>query len=89
MVDRGLRARSGETKDYEIGSCCFSDKYAVLLSKSKDWVARNQKMYPSVTTCLPAECCFGELALTIKLSVFVSNKAEIIVISSKCNLFLS
>ena len=38
VVDRG----SGQTKDYEIGMCCFSGKHAVLKRKSKDWLARNQ-----------------------------------------------
>jgi hypothetical protein len=41
-VDRGFRARSGQTKDYKIGICCFSAKHAALRSKSKDWLARNQ-----------------------------------------------
>jgi hypothetical protein len=31
-----------QTKDYEIGICCFSAKDAALRSKSKDWFARNQ-----------------------------------------------
>jgi len=38
VVDR----RSAQTKDYEIGICCFSTKHASLRSKSKDWLARNQ-----------------------------------------------
>ena len=29
-------------KDYEIGICCFSAKYAALRRKSKDWLAQNQ-----------------------------------------------
>jgi hypothetical protein len=41
-VDRGFEPRSGQTKDYEIGMCCFSAKHAVLRRKSKDWLARNQ-----------------------------------------------
>ena len=40
-VDRGFEPRSGQTKDYKIGICCFSAKHA-LRSKSKDWLARNQ-----------------------------------------------
>ena len=35
-------ARSDQMKDYEIGICCFSAKYAALRKKSKDWLARNQ-----------------------------------------------
>ena len=41
-VDRGLESRSGQTKDYEIGICCFSAKHAALRRKSKDWLVRNQ-----------------------------------------------
>ena len=41
-VDRGFVSRSGKTKDYEIGICCFSVKNAALRRKSKDWFARNQ-----------------------------------------------
>jgi hypothetical protein len=41
-VDRGFEPRSGETKHYEIGICCFSVKYAALRRKSKDWLAWNQ-----------------------------------------------
>ena len=42
VVDRGLQFRLGQTKDYNIGMCCFSTKQAALRSKSKDWLARNQ-----------------------------------------------
>jgi hypothetical protein len=42
VVDHGFEPRSGQTKDYKIGMCCFSAKYAALRSKSKDWLARNQ-----------------------------------------------
>ena len=41
-VDRGYKARLGQTKDYEIGICCFSAKHAALRRKSKDCLARNQ-----------------------------------------------
>jgi hypothetical protein len=41
-VDRGFEPRSDQIKDYEIRICCFSAKHAVLRSKSKDWLARNQ-----------------------------------------------
>ena len=40
-VDCGFEPRSGQTKVYEIGICCFSGKYAALRRKSKDWLARN------------------------------------------------
>ena len=41
-VDRGFEPRSGQTKDYKIGICYFSAKYAALRRKSKDWLAWNQ-----------------------------------------------
>ena len=41
-VDRWVDPRSDQTKNYEIGICCFSAKHAALRSKSKDWSARNQ-----------------------------------------------
>jgi hypothetical protein len=42
-IDCGLEPRSGQTKEYKIGICCFSTKHESLKSKSKDWLARNQK----------------------------------------------
>ena len=33
VVDRGFECRSGKTKDYEIGICCFSAKHAVVLRR--------------------------------------------------------
>ena len=41
-VDRGFEPRLGQTKDYEIGICCFSAKQPTLRRKSKDWSAQNQ-----------------------------------------------
>jgi hypothetical protein len=41
-VDRGFEPRSGQTKDYKIGICCFSGKHATLRRKNKDWLAWNQ-----------------------------------------------
>ena len=42
MVDRGFEPLSGQTKDYEIGICCFSAKHTALRRKSKNWLTRNQ-----------------------------------------------
>ena len=39
-VDRVFEPRSGQTKVYKIGICCFSD--VGLRRKSKYWLARNQ-----------------------------------------------
>ena len=41
-VDRGLEVRSGQTKDYKIGICCFCAKHTALSRKSKNWLIRNQ-----------------------------------------------
>ena len=41
-VDHGFEPRSGQTKHYKIGICCFSAKHAALGRKRKDLFARNQ-----------------------------------------------
>ena len=41
-VDRGFKLRSGQTKDYNIGMCCFSAKHEAIMRKYNDWLARNQ-----------------------------------------------
>jgi len=33
-----VSARSGQTKNYKIGICCFSAKHAALRRKSQDWL---------------------------------------------------
>jgi hypothetical protein len=42
VVDREIEPRSGQTKDYKIGICCFSAKHVALRRKSNDWLAQNQ-----------------------------------------------
>jgi hypothetical protein len=42
VVDRGFEPRSGQTKDYKIGICCFSAKHTAIRRKSKECLARNQ-----------------------------------------------
>jgi hypothetical protein len=42
VVDREFELRSGQTKNYKIGMCSFSDRPATLRRKNKDWLARNQ-----------------------------------------------
>jgi hypothetical protein len=59
-VDSGFKPRPCQTKDYEIGMCCFSAKHAALRSKSKDWLAQNQN---NVSEWSDRHCCFSELAL--------------------------
>jgi hypothetical protein len=41
-VDRGFKPRSGQTKDYKIGICCFFANHTASRRKSKDWLAQNQ-----------------------------------------------
>jgi hypothetical protein len=53
-VDRGLEARSGQTKDNTTGICWFSAKHAALRRKSKDWLSRNQNNvseWSDISTC--------------------------------------
>jgi hypothetical protein len=41
-IDREFEPQTGQTKDYEIGICCFSTKHAVLRKKSKYWLTQIQ-----------------------------------------------
>ena len=83
-----FESRSGQTKDYEIGICCFSRsaKHAALKSQSKDWLARNHNNVSELT-----DSCFSELALKIPLSMLAgtnrTSSSPDTIISSKCNLF--
>ena len=43
VVDCGFEPRSGQTKDYKIGICCFSAKYVALRRKSKILLTQNQE----------------------------------------------
>ena len=40
-VARGFKPLSRQTKDSQIGICCFSNKQATLWHKNKDWLAQN------------------------------------------------
>ena len=42
VIYRGFGPRSGQTKVFKVGICCFFPKHAALRRKSKDWLARNQ-----------------------------------------------
>ena len=42
VIYRGFEPRSGQTKVFKVGICCFSAKHAALRRKNKDWSARNQ-----------------------------------------------
>jgi hypothetical protein len=62
VVDRGFELRSGPTKDYDIGICCFSAKHAASRRKSKDWLARNRDNVPE----------WGDMSIRRLVSVTVS-----------------
>jgi hypothetical protein len=49
VVDREFKPRSGQTKDYKIGICCFSAKHTAVRRKSKDWLVRNQNNVSAFT----------------------------------------
>ena len=41
VIDRGFEPRSGQTKEYKIGICCFSAKHSWVRSKNKNWFAQS------------------------------------------------
>jgi hypothetical protein len=64
--------RSGQTKDYKIGICCFSAKNAVLRKKSKDWLARNRNNVSEWSDIFTRELLFQWASTkNIQLSVLV------------------
>ena len=63
VVDLGFDPQSGQTKDYNIGICCFSTKHAALRKKIKDRLALNQDNVSEWGDMSPADCCFSQLAL--------------------------
>ena len=67
-VDRGFEPWSGQTKDYEIGICCFSTKHAALRRKNKDWLARNQN---NVWSDMSTRELLFQWASTIKIQLTV------------------
>jgi hypothetical protein len=67
-VDRWFDPRSGQTKDYNIGICCFSAKYAVLRRKSKDWLSRNQNNVSELSDMSTRGLLF-QWASTIKIQL--------------------
>ena len=82
--------RLGQLKDYIIGICCFSTKYAALRNKSEDRLALNQDNASRGVKCLPANCCWCRLAIQkyiiVQLSVLDWYKVDIILILFKCKL---
>jgi hypothetical protein len=60
-IDHGFESRSGQTKDYEIGISPLSTQQQGERANT-GWLGI-RIMCPSGVTCLPADCCFSELAL--------------------------
>ena len=88
VVDRGFEPRSGQTKDYNIGICCFSTKHATLRRKRKDWLARNQgNVYEWGDMSIRGLLFQWASTIKLQLSVLVKYKAGLIIISLKINLF--
>jgi hypothetical protein len=57
-IDHGFEFQLAQTKDYKIGIC-----QARSIKEKEPRLVGIRLMCPSVATCLPANCCFGELAL--------------------------
>ena len=80
-ADRGFEFRSGQTKDYTIGICCFSAKHPTLRRKSKDWLARNQNNMCHVEQHIyPRTVCQRVSSIKIQLTVLVQYVEGIIII---------
>ena len=64
MINRGFDPGSCQTKDYAIGSCCFSDRNATSdgVRVNTGWLGVRIKC-PSGETRVPVDCCFSELGL--------------------------
>jgi hypothetical protein len=56
VVDRGFDPRSGQSKVYNTGICCFFAKHTALKKKNKDGWLGIRIMYTSGVTCLSAVC---------------------------------
>jgi hypothetical protein len=63
VVDRGFEHRLDQTKDHQIGICCFSAKHAALRRKSKDCLVRNQNNVSEWSEMSIRGRCFSELPL--------------------------
>ena len=88
-VDRGFEPRSGHTKDYYIGICCFSAKHASLMRKSKDWLVWNQdNVFEWGDMSICGLLLQWTSTIKIQLSVLVLYKADLFIISLKITLFL-
>ena len=79
--------RSDNTKDYNIGIRCFSAKHAALRSKSKARLAQNQDNATYMSTHVLLCQWFSIIKIQVDLGLLIWNKADLIIVSSNCNLF--
>ena len=71
-VARGFEPRSGQTKDFKVGICCFSVKHAALRRKRKDWLVRNQdNVSVSGDMSIRGLLFHRDNTITIQLSVLI------------------
>ena len=63
VVDHGFESQSGQTKDYEIGICCFSAFKVCSIKEIDQRLVGSESGCQSEATCLSADCCFSKLAL--------------------------
>ena len=71
VVDREFMPRSGQTKDYNSGICCFTDAHAALRRMNKDWLDLNQDVSAWSNICICGLLCQLTRAIKIQLSVLV------------------
>ena len=85
-VDLGFEFRSGQTKDYKVGTCCFSAKHEKLRRKSKDRLGQNQDNMSALSDMSTGGLSF-QWASTIKiqLGVLVLYNADIIPSNVTCS----
>jgi hypothetical protein len=50
-IGTGFEPRLDQTKDDQIGMCCFLGKHAALRRNSKEWLIWNQDNVPELGTC--------------------------------------
>jgi hypothetical protein len=76
-VDHTFEPRSGQTKDFKIGICCFSAKHTALRRKSKDELAWNQNNVSEWSNMSTRGLLF-QWASTIKiqLSMFIRSSTK-------------
>ena len=83
-VHHGFQLRWGQTKDYKIGICCFSAKYAALRRKSKDGLAQNQDNVSEWGDISIRRLLFHwASSIIIQLSTLVWYKVDLIIFSFK------